>query len=246
MAHLNLLLSHKRPEMNKYLIPFCLTAILFFACNNNQPAGYSFRDSAMTEYLKRADSLGLEDSTAMLYKLLTAYRNNDKPLLNEMLNHQYYVARHFSKLFGKLPQLQKMDIDEGYSFFHSQSFCAYAINVTITKKDTNVLLHVVISKDTANSGVVKQFGKRLSLKNWEKFTDIMGKTDFWGLKTDNGIHGLDGDMLIVVGYSRRSLYFDQAPKFNAVSRWGGSNLGLLDVYYFLLSSTGEKPGVPCY
>lgn len=200
----------------------------------------------MTEYLRRADSLGLEDTTAMLHKMLTAYMDNNKPLLKSMLKNQYNTGRYFSKLFGKLPNLQKMDIDEGYSFFHSQSFCAYEINVTITKKDTNVLLHVVISQDTANSGVVKQFDKKLSLKNWEKFTDIMNKTDFWGLKTDNGIHGLDGDLLTVVGFSRRNLYFDQAPKFNAVSRWGGSNLGLLDVFFFLLSSTGEKSGVPCY
>ena len=91
--------------MKTFFIPL-LAILLLNACNNQTPVDNSFRDSVMTEYLNSADSLGLEDTTAMMYKMLKAYANNDKRSLKRMLQRQQHAVRYFYKLLGQLPKLQ--------------------------------------------------------------------------------------------------------------------------------------------
>jgi hypothetical protein len=93
----------------------------------------------------------------------------------------------------------------------------------ISEKDALVNLHFILYADEWSAGkdiVINEYNKRLTMKDWNEFTQAMLRADFWGLKGINGAAaGLDGDVLIVSGYIKRDTYNRISPRFNLVKRW---------------------------
>jgi hypothetical protein len=72
----------------------------------------------------------------------------------------------------------------------------------------------------------------------------MSHADFWGLKGNNGITGLDGDDIIVSGYIRGDTADRRPARFSSVSRWVVHSTALGDPFDLALILSGNRKG--CY
>lgn len=115
-----------------------------------------------------------------------------------------------------------MDIDEGYRFIYGHAFSRVQHYLTIIKKGNSIKLHYIEYgrlSDTLNVKLIfKNYVKILTPAKWNYFKDALDNADLWGLKVDNGVHGLDGDYLMVYGYKRAGMD-NEPPKYTFVDRW---------------------------
>jgi hypothetical protein len=91
-----------------------------------------------------------------------------------------------------------------------------------------------------NDSVFNNFTKSISIDEWQKFSRLMTKEYFWGLKTENLYQGLDSDTWIFEGavhqpYAHKK-YFSMYHKFTF---WGNpDNMFLDESLYYLFQLTG--------
>jgi hypothetical protein len=113
-------------------------------------------------------------------------------------------------------------------FLYESSFCEYFTIATIVNRDNNFSAYVTVYNnvsrfDSIPCSIVQKKGSQLDKPTWEEFKDAILISDFWGLKEDNGYHGVDGNSLIGLGYVKAFKtpegFFE---KRSHVSRWGES------------------------
>ncbi len=236
--------------MRQIVILHFLGLIFFTSCKNsgNKNLSYSIRDSVLQEHLAALDSLPYFDTTDINYKILKAYKSNDtfffKNLHIDIEREKKF--RHQWDLIDSCAKEQKLsdlNVDEAYRFIYQAAFCPYKVNVTITKKTDSASLHFLIYQyqwDTAKCRIINEFDKKLPIKNWTEITESLDKYDFWGLKRENGVHGLDGSSLTVIGYKKRDTLYRRETKTNFIYRWGGTTLG--EPFHLVLKISGNKQG----
>ncbi|OQP50881.1 hypothetical protein A4H97_03385 [Niastella yeongjuensis] len=236
--------------MTNKLISAILLIVLAFSCNTkpNITDNYSLKDTILEKHFKAIESSDDFDSTDLNYKVLKAYVNNDtlffKNLESDIVDNERY-NKQWQSMDSCIHQskIQSMDVDEAYRFIYSAAFCPYKINVTVSKKADSSNLHFILYQykwDTADCNIISEYDKKLTTKNWEDITESLSTSDFWGLKKDNGVHGVDGSSLTVTGYKNRDSVYNRPAKFHYVYRW--SQNVLRDPFHLILKLSGNQKG----
>lgn len=227
-----------------------LLVILSISCNTKSQKidDHSLIDSILVKHFKAVESAEDFDSTDINYKVLKAYVNNDIIFLknrgadivdNERNNEQW----QFLDSCIHQPKIQSLPVDEAYRFVYLAGFCPYKINVTVSRKGDSSNLHFILYQykwDTADCRIISEYDKAISPKNWKEIIESLNECDFWGLKKDNGVHGVDGSTLTVTGFRQRDSLFNSPAKFNYVYRW--SPYGLSGPFQLILKLSGNKKG----
>jgi hypothetical protein len=222
------------------------------SCNqgNNSELKYSIRDTVLKEHLLEIDSLPYYDTTEINYKILRAYQNNDTAFfknLSSQIKREKEYKNYWSSMDTCIHQqkLQELGVDEAYRFIFLPAFCRTPINMTVTKKGDITNLHFLLFQnkyDTASCKIISEYDKKLTQKEWEEFSDKLLAADIWGLKRENGIHGLDGSTITFIGYQKGNSSFNRPDKISYVNRWEFSTLH--EAFTYLLKISGNKKG--CY
>jgi hypothetical protein len=220
------------------------------SCKNTstQALPYSIKDTVLNEHLLALDSALYFDTTEINYKVLKAYQKNDtaffkKLRLDIIKEKQFATERQLMDSCIHLQKLQDLKVDEAYRFIFTAAFCPYKLNVTVSKKADTANIHFIVYQykwDTAVCRIISEYDKKLNSKDWETFSEAIDKSDFWGLKQQNGIHGLDGSTLITMGFIKAKNTFDTRPQYNYVYRW--ENTTLRDPFNLILKLSGNKQG----
>ncbi len=225
---------------------------VFCSCEQtiNQISTDSYNDSVAKEYILYLEGLGEFDTTEVNYKVLKAYFKKDASYfrkLRENIEEDKKSRKQWDIVDScvHLPKVHELNADKAYRFIYSAAFCPYKISITISKKDDTSILHFILYQfkwDTASCRIINEYNRPISNKNWNDFEDAMQMADFWGLKKENGFHGLDGDDLKVWGFEKSDMDFGRLPRFNYVERWLIAKSSLADPFQLLLKFSGNKQG----
>ncbi len=196
------------------------------------------------------DTLPYYDTTTLEFRLLKAYSLNDTTTLKrlvERLKKMNTKADWQINLDSCVKQEAFKDVnsEEAYRFNYSSAFCPYRTSITIIKyKDSTVLNTVVYQYawDTVPCKIIEQSAVAIDSLSWAKFQESLRLADFWGLKTDNGIHGVDGDVLEVYGFKQGTNPDWNPDKTNFISRWTPAYNSILDSFVILLKYSKTKKG----
>lgn len=209
---------------------------------------YSLRDTVTKEHLQMLDSSEYTDTTDINYKVLKAYLANDTVFFDR-LKMDIAQKNKFKKEYGNndscihQKRLQDLNADEAYRFVYTAAFCDKKLNVTVTRNGDSANLHFILFQDVwlnKECKVLSEYDKKISPKNWQDFSDLMDKADFWGLRSSNGVQGLDGSTLITTGFTRGYRTYEMKSKYNYVYRWGYSTLS--EPFHFALKLSGNTQG----
>jgi hypothetical protein len=134
-------------------------------------------------------------------------------------------------------EFDTLKADEAYRFVYESSFCQYFTVATIIQRGKKITVNAIVYKnasvtDSIPCTIAQQNEITLDSSSWDKFQNAIMYADFWGLKEDNGNHGVDGSSLDVLGYQKSFEY--GAEKRSYVTRWSGSLDGLLVPFMMLL------------
>ncbi len=223
---------------------------LFTSCNNtaDNAIEYSLRDSVTKKHLELVDASTYSDTTDINYKVLKAYLANDtfffKKLYADIEKERKYQQQYkINDSCIHQAALPAINADEAYRFVYTAAFCQYKLNVTISKTGNTSNIHFIIWQDVWLNKICKvinEYDKKITEKDWEDFSQLMKKADFWGLKSTNGVQGLDGSTLITTGFTKGYRTYEGKPKYNYVYRWGYSTLS--DPFNFVLKLSGNTQG----
>jgi hypothetical protein len=236
--------------MKLYLFITLALLTLIISCEraDNGLKTYSLRDAVTKEHLQSLDSLEYADTTDINYKVLKAYLANDTAFFSKLksdidkINKNKQRYKDNDSCIHQKP-LQQLNADEAYRFVYTASFCDKKLNVTVTRNAGSANIHFILYQDVwlhDECKVISEYDKKISAKNWKDFSQIMDKSDFWGLKSTNGRDGLDGSTLIVTGFTNGYGTHEIKPKYSYVYRWGYSTLS--EPFEFILKLSGNRQG----
>jgi hypothetical protein len=229
---------------------FCSLTLTSCTQRDNSTSKYSIRDTVLKEHFLAIDSLPYYDTTEINYRVLKAYQSNDTTFFKN-LSTQIKKASEYKRYWSSMDtcihqqNLKDLGVDEAYRFEFLPAFCSTPINVTVTIKGDSANLHFLLYQnkhDTVSCKVISEYDKKMSSKEWEEFNDKLSLADIWGLKRENGIHGLDGSTITFIGYQKGNSSFNRPDKICYVNRWEFSTLH--DAFTYLLKISGNKKG--CY
>ena len=223
---------------------------LIISCNRKTESSkkYSIRDTVTREHLQLLDSIEYTDTSDINYKVLKAYLANDTAFFGKLkidIARKNKFKQDYVNNDSCIHQksLQDLNADEAYRFVYTAAFCDKKLNVTVTKNGNNANLHFILFQDVwlnKECKIISEYDKKLSPKNWEDFSELMKKADFWGLKSTNGVQGLDGSTLITTGFTKGYTTYEMKPKSSYVYRWGYSTLS--EPFHFALKISGNTQG----
>jgi hypothetical protein len=231
---------------------FVFIVLIVSACTGTTRSdpGNAYMDTAVNEHLLYQKLLDEFDSTDINYGVLNAYMKKDTTYFKKLR-----VAIEESKRFKKEWAIQdscihqvaidELKVDKAYRFIYGAAFCPYKINITVSRKGGNSILHFILYQfkwDTASCRIISDYEKQLTEKQWNEFADAIQNADFWGLKWDNGLHGVDGDNIKVWGFENGDTAFERPTKAHYVERWSVHRSTLSDPFNLLLKFTGNKQG----
>jgi hypothetical protein len=203
--------------------------------SNRQNSNTEIRDSAMKSYLNHTEKLFKNeiefydlDSNEFNYKMLKAYYSNDTTYLRRIVKdiqnpeNENLVLDSFWKT--NIPILKNLNIEEGYQFQYSETFCHNYYIITISQFKDSIKLNTFIYRPTSTYNdkpikleVVKNSNKLLSVKNWNELLDAIYLADYWNLKPRNDNVVLDPSFLTVVGI-KKDIQENKIKKTNSVTR----------------------------
>lgn len=235
----------------KFHTPIILFLLaLTFSCKRDTKNSikYSLRDTVTNEHLQLLDSLEYTDTADINYKVLKAYLSNDTGFFGKLkidIAKKNKFKQDYKNNDSCIHQksLQDLNADEAYRFVYTAAFCDKKLNVTVTKNGDSSNIHFILFQDVwlnQECKVISEFDKKISPKNWQDFSDLIEKADFWGLKISNGVKGLDGSTLITTGFTKGYGTYNMNAKYNYVYRWGYSTLSA--PFHFILKLSGNTQG----
>ncbi len=212
----------------------------------------SLKDSLAKKYLDVTSTFPYYDTNNHNFKILKAYYTNDTGYLAEQINSLNISANNRNQIRWDScvhqSQLIDMNIDEVYRFVYSQAFCPYGLNITISRNDSNFVMHFILFQPLGSEGempctIIDEFDKKLSIKNWDKFEEALTYSDFWGMKEFNDKHGFDGSSLDVYGCIKGKPWKNAIKtKAQHVYRWAAQPSSIFDAFILLLKFSGNKEG----
>jgi len=229
-----------------------LIAILLYSCHQdlNHNKSISTRDSILNQYLKVIDTLPYYDTANQDYQFLRAYALNDTSTLKNIRDYHtrfktipwidYYLDSSATS-----QDFSKLNADEAYSFGYYASFCPYYTVTTIFKSGEVIKINSIVyqnadSYDSIPCKIVEQTMLTVDSLSWEKFKESLEVADFWGLKEDNGYHGVDGSSLNILGFQKVGRGHKERRAY--VTRWNPHNLSITGSFIMLLRFSKIKSG----
>ena len=196
------------------------------------------------------DTLPYYDTSSIEFKLLKAYSANDTVTLKknlERFENMNTKADWQTNLDSCIKRQAFKDIssEEKYRFNYSSAFCPYTTSTTIIKyKDSTVLNTIVYQYawDTVPCKIIDQSTIIIDSLSWDKFQESLEVADFWGLKTDNGKHGVDGSTLEVYGFKKGTNSEWNPDKSSFIERWSPAYNSILSSFILLLKYSKTKKG----
>ena len=160
--------------------------------------------------------------------MLKAYYSNDTTYLRRIVKdiqnseNENPVLDSFWKT--NIPILKTLNIEEGYQFQYSETFCHNYYIITISQFKDSIKLNTFIYRPTSIHNdkplkleVVKNSNKLLSIKNWNGLLEAIYLADYWNLKPRNDNVVLDPSFLTVVGI-KKDIQENKIDKTNSVTR----------------------------
>lgn len=234
---------------------FVFVPFIFFisSCNTDKPDNRlnEIRDSALNKYFSIVDTLPYYDTNNVEFKILKAYSRHDTNRLKKILGRFENInttADWEVYLDSCVKQQPFKDISavEKYRFNYSVAlFCPYVTSITIIKYEDSILLQTIVYQkawDTIPCKVIEKSTLAIDSLSWDKFQQSMEISDFWGLKLDNGKHGLDGSTLSVYGFKRGTNSEWDPDKSNFISRWGPKYNSIFGSFVLLLEFSKTNKG----
>jgi len=235
-------------------IIFILLAFTLFnySCKTDTTSqtNYSAKDSILKKYISMVDTLPYYDTSTIEFKLLKAYSSNDTNTLKKLVGHLENMNTKLDwqiNLDSCVKQQAFKDIssEEKYRFNYSSAFCPYTTSTTIIKyKDSTVLNTIVYQYawDTLPCKIIDQSTITIDSLSWDKFQESLEVADFWGLKPDNGKHGVDGSTLEVYGFKKGTNSDWNPDQSSFISRWSPAYNSILNSFILLLKYSKTKKG----
>ncbi|HET6995950.1 MAG TPA: hypothetical protein VFI06_13250 [Chitinophagaceae bacterium] len=227
-----------------YYIPL----LLFLSCTgpNSTEHNPSLRDSVIKFYKEELAVNNKFDTSEFSYQLLNAYTVNDSALLNKLLTelrNERENRKWWNQLDSciELTSLADMHIDEGYRIEYDGALCPLRQITTIYKRNDSIKLNFLLYQlkwDTAECRKLEELDRVLASQNWENFLDKVYQGDFWGLKSDNNRHGVDGSAWRITGFKKD--FDNSSSKYHFVYRWGETTLH--EAFEFLTLLAANKNG----
>jgi hypothetical protein len=144
-----------------------------------------------------------------------------------------------SRICEQPPPINTLNFKEAYRFSYDAAFCNRSVSLTIGKKPDTVTLDTYLYEvnDTETEcKTISHTTKQLSEQVWDKFISSIDYADFWGLKEDNGRHGMDGSSLRVTGNERPINAFQG--RYKAIYRWAAEQTAIGELFKKLLDQSG--------
>jgi len=223
---------------------FILFALILYSCNRNPNPAISKvkKDTILNSFFSMVDTLPYYDTNNIDFKFLKAYKENDTLGLKSIIDYVQVRSvkpwmNRFLKPCAKNQEFDTLKADEAYRFVYESSFCQYFTVATIIKTGKNIKVNAFVYEnaslmDSTPCTIAQQNEITLDSASWEKFQGAILDTDFWGLKEDNGYHGVDGSSLDVLGYQKSLRGMGERRSY--VTRWSRSMDNLLEPFIMLL------------
>ncbi len=210
----------------------------------------AIKDSVLKKYISMVDTLPYYDTGTIDFKLLKAYSLNYTNTLKKLVQHFENMNRKPDweiNLDSCVKQQAFNDIssEEKYRFVYSAAFCPYTTSTTIIKYKDSTILNTIVYQyawDTLPCKIIDQSTILIDSISWEKFQESLEVADFWGLKPDNGNHGVDGSTLEVYGFKKGSNAERNPDKSSFISRWSPAYNSILNSFVLLLKYSKTKTG----
>ena len=236
--------------MTRIISFFLLT--LLIACNDkiDRHSAAQDRDSIMTKYFQVIDSIPYVDTLNEDFKLLKAYHTSDTAFLKKTYDDvaelmKYRTEMLESHICEEPAALNTLNYEEAYRFGYGAAFCNKSANLTIGKSGNSITLELFLYELNDNQTECKTIQHTTHLvdkKIWDTLIGGIERADFWGLKEDNGRHGMDGSALHVTGYERPIKAFEG--RYKTIYRWAAEEMSIGILFKKLLDLSGTK--VECF
>ena len=230
------------------LLIFC--SILSCGVRRTKEVPNEIRDSIVKDYLSLLDSAGLADSLTPFHRILVAYNKNDTAYLLREIGSLREAITENNKFPDPTSCFKPQSIDkygfrEAFRFQYSAAFCDQSVNITVGERNDSILIygyHYIHNYMTDSCIFVDSSKTILTRFQWEEIRTRMNRADIWGLKVRNGISGMDGSGLAVIGYQRPINAFEG--RYIRISRWAPEKTALGESFKHVLDLSGIK--VPCF
>ena len=230
---------------------FSVTFFLFlFACSTKKNSNHTStnKDTVVRQFLEYSSKSKFYDTTNYNYKILKANFYNDtaflKKVLTDIERSKKDHTNGFPDSIRRHPDISVMEIDEAYQLNYSETFCDLTSYLTISKKGDTIMLNSVIYQEIKEPSFLKIFKeteKKLTLKEWKEFANLISYADFWSLTSYKESIGFDGNYLTVEAIERNR--FDhKIAKQHIVDRRFVSNTALYSAYTLLTKFADIKKG----
>ncbi|UAY50899.1 hypothetical protein [Ferruginibacter albus] len=232
---------------------------LFFACKTKtaSTSKQSNKDTILKQYIEYTSRIfksegefyGL-DSNEHNYKMLKAYCLDDTTYLKYAVKNMKNLEMSNTVLdsFWKahIPVLKNMNIEEGYQFRYSETFCNNYYIFTISRfKDSIKLNTFVYSPEEVDNNkatklkIIQNSNKLLPVKDWNDLSDAIDLADYWNLKYHNDNVVLDPSNLTVVGI-KKNISDNTVTRSNYVTRTAFERTALYKAFLLVLKYAEVK------
>lgn len=231
--------------------PFFLLTLLI-ACNDKtgRHSSVQDRDSIMTKYFHVIDSLPYTDTLDQNFKLLKAYHTGDTTFLKQTYNDVAGLLKYRNEMLEshiceEPAALNTLNYEEAYRFSYGAAFCNKSVNLTVGKSEDSIRLDLYLyeyNDEQTECKTIQHTTQLVDKKIWDTLIGGIEQADFWGLKEDNGRHGMDGSGLRVTGYERPIKAFEG--RYKIIYRWAAEEMAIGILFKKLLDLSGTT--VDCF
>lgn len=204
----------------------------------------------MTKYFQVIDSLPYIDSLDQDFKLLKAYHTGDTAFLRKNYDNVAGLLKYRKEMLEnhiceEPAALNTLNYEEAYRFSYGAAFCDQSANLTIGKSGDSITVDLYLyeyNDDQTECKILTHTMQLADKSTWDILINGIEQSDFWGLKEDNGRHGVDGSVLTVTGYERPIKAFEG--RYKKIYRWSAEAMTIGILFKKLLDLSGTK--VDCF
>lgn len=204
----------------------------------------------MAKYFQVIDSLAYIDTLDQDFKLLKAYHIDDTAFLRKTFDDITRLLKYRNEMLEshiceEPAPLNTLNYEKAYRFNYGAAFCNKSANLTIGRSGDSLTadLYLYEYNDTQTEcKIIKHTTQFVDKKIWDTLIAGIEQADFWGLKEDNGRHGMDGSGLTVTGYERSINAFEG--RYKKIYRWAAEEMTIGILFKKLLDLSGIK--VDCF
>lgn len=242
--------SHVKYQMTRTISFFLLVLIISCDYKRESYSPVQNRDSIMTKYFQAVDSLPYTDTLEYDFKLLKAYYKGDTAFLKISYDNITELLKHRDKMreyhiCEEPPALTTLKYEEAFRFSYGAAFCNKSVNLTIGKSGDSITLDFYLYEfnyEFKECKTIQHDTRNIDKQIWDTLIRGIRQADFWGLKEDNGNHGLDGSGLLVSGYERPINAFKG--RYKTIYRWAAEEMAIGVLFKTVLDLAGIK--VDCF